>query len=218
MNASWGRALHGATTSTNQQADPIEAAAQQLTSLDLDTSSLSTSPAGEVSQVLVFSGYVSHQLLSEALAERAPGPLRFLYNGGKDTIMVVMHGPDGLGSADVAVTSYPAGTAVSSSSEALGRETSADQQQQGNSMDDASGPSRYGPPPSKTSEAEVSNNGVTSSSSPPLFFKQASMFAKKVAAAATGQGGRERQDMKCALMSLAVPVSMLTEGVISALT
>lgn len=174
---------------------------------------------------VVFSGYVSHQQLAGALGSQLSGdpvqqvlraaaaaarsPQRAAAQQGDGeqplaTCRVSMRGPGGRGSADVAVSSYPpasdAGHLPSSASEAAL------------------------PQPAPSISGRSGGGGGR-----PKLFERAQLLARGVAAAAKqvavqaagGQGAGDADPsqlrLKCALMSLQVPVDALADGILQAL-
>ncbi|GAB4820146.1 hypothetical protein N2152v2_007192 [Parachlorella kessleri] len=138
----------------------------------------SPAEAGKGAMPLVFSGFVSHQLLADAMAPKLKGSA--LLGGGwaHKTSRVVMRGPGGLGSADVAVTSLPGPAG-----------------QQGED-----GGKKGGPLLGRLARGVVE-------------------AARQAAGAAGVSGGSPVPPLrlKCALMTLLVPVDMLAVSILEAL-
>ncbi len=160
---------------------------------------------------VIFSGYVSHQQLTAALGSQLAGdPVRQVLRAAAAaargqqsaparqqqplaTCRVSMRGPGGLGAADVAVSSYP-------------------------------------PPGESGAAAAAAAHAQSTSPSRPKLFERAQLLvrgmaaaAKQAAAQAAGpdSGGGAGVDieslhLKCALMSLMLPVDLLAEGILHA--
>ena len=167
--------------------------------------------------VVAFSGYVSHQQLTLALGSQLAGdPVRQVLRaaaaaargqqrgsaaaeqGALATCRVSMRGPGGRGHADVAVSSYPP------------------------AGDAGHLPGSLAPPPPPLP-------GGSSRQGKPLLLARAEQLARGVAAAAKQAAAQaagdprasrvevEKLALKCALMSLQVPVDMLAECILRAL-
>lgn len=158
-------------------------------------------------EVQVFSGYVSHSQLAEAMANgRSGGPeaLRRLLGepARKEVSRVLMRGPGGLGGADVAVTCL--GPAASRGSH-LGTSTSAASiGNEGGGYNGGQRPIVQGqrsPLPRLVQDLARGLAGV----------------ARKAAAVAAGEPPPlQPQQLSCALMTLLVPVEVLAAAILGA--
>ena len=167
---------------------------------------------------LVFSGYVSHQQLTAALGSQLAGdPVRHVLRAAAAAAMgqqqrageeqplatcrVSMHGPRGQGAADVAVSSYtPSDAGHLPSSAAAGAAQGC-----------TSAGSSPGGKPKLLQRAQLLARGVAAAA------KQAAAQAAAGPKGSSGDRARELLHLRCALMSLMLPVDMLADCILPAL-